>query len=114
MLNHVLMHQTVIGQEALEQLAMAGDTPDLVVGCMGGGSNFAGLSFPFSREKLAGNMEVTIRGVEPAACPTVTRGFYTYYFGDTAGMTPLLKRHTLGHDFVPDPTHAGGLRYHRM
>ncbi|KAA0233927.1 MAG: Tryptophan synthase beta chain [Acidimicrobiales bacterium] len=113
-LNHVLMHQTVIGEEALEQLALAGDTPDLIVGCMGGGSNFAGLSFPFIREKLAGNIDPTIRGVEPAACPTVTRGVYTYDFGDTAGMTPLLKMHTLGHDFVPDPIHAGGLRYHGM
>ncbi len=113
-LNHVLMHQTVIGEEAIKQMEMAGDVPDLVVGCIGGGSNFAGLSFPFIREKLAGKMNPTIRAVEPAACPTVTRGVYAYDFGDTAGMTPLLKMHTLGHDFVPDPIHAGGLRYHGM
>lgn len=113
-LNHVLLHQTVIGQEAIEQLAMAGETPDLIVGCIGGGSNFAGLTFPFLREKLAGRLDVTIRAVEPAACPTVTRGVYAYDFGDTAGMTPLMKMHTLGHDFVPDPIHAGGLRYHGM
>jgi tryptophan synthase beta chain len=113
-LNHVLMHQTIIGEEAIEQLEMAGDSPDLIVGCIGGGSNFAGLSFPFIREKLKGNLDVTIRAVEPAACPTVTRGVYAYDFGDTAGMTPLLKMHTLGHDFVPDPIHAGGLRYHGM
>ncbi len=114
MLNHVLLHQTVIGEEAIEQLALAGDTPDLIVGCIGGGSNFAGLTFPFLREKLAGRMDVTVRAVEPAACPTVTRGVYAYDFGDTAGMTPLMKMHTLGHDFVPDPIHAGGLRYHGM
>jgi tryptophan synthase beta chain len=113
-LNHVLLHQTVIGEEALEQLALAGDTPDLIVGCTGGGSNFAGLFFPFLREKLAGRMDPDIRAVEPAACPSFTRGHYAYDFGDTAGFTPLLKMHTLGHDFVPDPIHAGGLRYHGM
>ena len=113
-LNHVLLHQTVIGEEAIKQMAMAGDTPDLVVGCVGGGSNFGGLAFPFLREKLKGNLDCEIRAVEPAACPTLTRGIYTYDFGDTAGMTPLLKMHTLGHDFVPDPIHAGGLRYHGM
>ncbi|MER7543306.1 TrpB-like pyridoxal phosphate-dependent enzyme [Spirillospora sp. NPDC127506] len=113
-LNHVLLHQTVIGEEALEQLALAGDTPDLIVGCTGGGSNFAGLFFPFLREKLAGRMNPDIRAVEPAACPSFTRGHYAYDFGDTAGFTPLLKMHTLGHDFVPDPIHAGGLRYHGM
>ncbi|MCB1250424.1 MAG: TrpB-like pyridoxal phosphate-dependent enzyme [Acidimicrobiales bacterium] len=113
-LNHVLLHQTVIGEEAITQMAMAGDTPDLVVGCVGGGSNFGGLAFPFLREKLKGNLDCEIRAVEPAACPTLTRGIYTYDFGDTAGMTPLLKMHTLGHDFVPDPIHAGGLRYHGM
>ncbi len=113
-LNHVLMHQTIIGEEALLQLAKVDETPDLIVGCTGGGSNFAGLSFPFIREKLAGRMDPTIRAVEPAACPTLTRGVYAYDFGDTAGMTPLLKMHTLGHDFVPDPIHAGGLRYHGM
>jgi len=113
-LNHVLLHQTVIGEEALLQLAKVGETPDLVVGCTGGGSNFAGLSFPFLREKLAGRMSPTILAVEPASCPSLTRGVYAYDFGDTAGMTPLLKMHTLGHDFVPDPIHAGGLRYHGM
>jgi tryptophan synthase beta chain len=113
-LNHVLMHQTVIGEEAIKQLAQAGDTPDLIVGCTGGGSNFGGLAFPFLREKLAGRMDPVIRAVEPAACPSFTRGVYAYDFGDTAGFTPLLKMHTLGHEFVPDPIHAGGLRYHGM
>ncbi|TDD22085.1 TrpB-like pyridoxal phosphate-dependent enzyme [Actinomadura sp. KC06] len=113
-LNHVLMHQTVIGEEALEQLASVGDVPDLIVGCTGGGSNFAGLFFPFLREKLAGRMDPVVRAVEPEACPSFTRGRYAYDFGDTAGLTPLLKMHTLGHDFVPDPIHAGGLRYHGM
>src|SRR5262245_6026108 len=102
-LNHVLLHQTVIGEEALLQLAKAGDTPDLVVGCTGGGSNFAGLAFPIMREKLAGRMAPEIRAVEPASCPSLTRGTYAYDFGDTAGLTPLMKMHTLGHDFVPDP-----------
>jgi tryptophan synthase beta chain len=113
-LNHVLMHQTVIGEEAIKQLAEAGDTPDVIVGCTGGGSNFGGLAFPFLREKLAGRMNPVIRAVEPAACPSFTRGSYAYDFGDTAGMTPLLKMHTLGHEFIPDPIHAGGLRYHGM
>ncbi len=113
-LNHVLMHQTVIGEEALKQLAAVGETPDLIVGCTGGGSNFAGLFLPFLREKLAGRMQPVVRAVEPAACPSFTRGRYAYDFGDTAGFTPLLKMHTLGHDFVPDPIHAGGLRYHGM
>ncbi len=113
-LNHVLMHQTIIGEEALLQMAMAGDTPDLIVGCTGGGSNFAGLTFPFLREKLAGKIAPVIRAVEPDACPSLTRGTYAYDFGDTAGMTPLIKMHTLGHDFIPDPIHAGGLRYHGM
>ncbi|MFN2517651.1 MAG: TrpB-like pyridoxal phosphate-dependent enzyme [Jatrophihabitantaceae bacterium] len=113
-LNHVLLHQTVIGEEALLQLAKVGETPDLIVGCTGGGSNFAGLAFPFLREKLAGTMAPVIRAVEPAACPSLTRGVYAYDFGDTAGMTPLMKMHTLGHDFIPDPIHAGGLRYHGM
>jgi tryptophan synthase beta chain len=113
-LNHVLLHQTVIGEEALLQLAKAGDVPDVIVGCTGGGSNFAGLMFPFLREKLAGRMAPTIRAVEPEACPSLTRGRYAYDFGDTAGMTPLMKMHTLGHDFIPDPIHAGGLRYHGM
>jgi tryptophan synthase beta chain len=114
-LNHVLLHQTIIGEEALLQLAKAGeDTVDLVVGCTGGGSNFGGLAFPFLREKLAGRINPVIRAVEPASCPSLTRGEYRYDFGDTAGLTPLLKMHTLGHDFVPDPIHAGGLRYHGM
>lgn len=95
-------------------MADAGETPDVLVGCTGGGSNFAGLSFPFLREKQAGNNDVRVLAVEPAACPSLTRGRYTYDFGDTAGMTPLVKMHTLGHDFVPDPIHAGGLRYHGM
>jgi tryptophan synthase beta chain len=113
-LNHVLLHQTIIGEEALLQLAKAGDTPDLLVGCTGGGSNFGGLAFPFLRETLAGRMSPVIRAVEPASCPSLTRGTYAYDFGDTAGFTPLMKMHTLGHDFIPDPIHAGGLRYHGM
>jgi len=113
-LNHVLLHQTVIGQEALAQFAKVGLTPDVIVGCTGGGSNFAGLAFPFLREKLAGRMDVTLRAVEPASCPSLTKGVYAYDFGDTAGMTPLMKMYTLGHDFIPDPIHAGGLRYHGM
>ncbi len=113
-LNHVLLHQTIIGEEALLQLAKVGDTPDVLVGCTGGGSNFAGLSFPFLREKMAGKMNPTIRCVEPAASPSLTKGEYRYDFGDTMGMTPLVKMHTLGHSFIPDPIHAGGLRYHGM
>ncbi|TCC10828.1 TrpB-like pyridoxal phosphate-dependent enzyme [Kribbella soli] len=113
-LNHVLMHQTIIGEEALMQLAMVGETPDLIVGCTGGGSNFGGLAFPFLREKWAGRMSPVVRAVEPAACPSLTQGRYAYDFGDTLGMTPLMKMHTLGHDFIPDPIHAGGLRYHGM
>src|SRR3954469_18246628 len=113
-LNHVLLHQTVIGEEALAQFAKVGLAPDVIVGCTGGGSNFVGRAFPFLREKLAGRMDVTIRAVEPAACPSLTKGVYAYDFGDTAGMTPLMEMHTLGHDFIPDPIHAGGLRYHGM
>ncbi len=114
-LNHVVLHQTVIGEEALRQLAKAGETKvDLVVGCAGGGSNFAGLAFPFLREKLAGTQDPRILAVEPTSCPTLTRGEYRYDFGDTAGLTPLMKMYTLGHDFVPSPIHAGGLRYHGM
>ncbi|HEY1133063.1 MAG TPA: TrpB-like pyridoxal phosphate-dependent enzyme [Nocardioides sp.] len=114
-LNHVLLHQTVIGQEALTQLAKAGESgADLVIGCAGGGSNFAGLTFPFLGEKLAGRQDPRIIAVEPTSCPTLTRGEYRYDFGDTAGLTPLMKMHTLGHDFVPSPIHAGGLRYHGM
>jgi tryptophan synthase beta chain len=114
-LNHVLMHQTVIGEEALRQLAKAGENgADLVIGCAGGGSNFAGLAFPFLREKLAGSQSPRILAVEPSSCPSLTRGEYRYDFGDAVGMTPLLKMYTLGHDFVPSPIHAGGLRYHGM
>src|SRR3954467_6336619 len=113
-LNHVLLHQTVIGEEALLQLAAVDEQPDVIVGCTGGGSNFGGLAFPFLREKLAGRMAPTIRAVEPASCPSLTRGVYAYDFGDTAGLTPLFKMHTLGHRFIPDPIHAGGLRYHGM
>ena len=113
-LNHVLLHQTITGEETLKQLAMVGETADVVIGCAGGGSNFGGFAFPFAREKLAGSIDPVIRAVEPSAAPTLTQGTYRYDFGDTAGMTPLIKMHTLGHDFVPDPIHAGGLRYHGM
>jgi tryptophan synthase beta chain len=111
-LNHVLLHQTVIGQEALQQMEMAGEYPDVVVGCVGGGSNFAGISFPFIRENLRNDRSTRILAVEPASCPTLTRGRYVYDFGDTAGTTPLMKMYTLGHSFVPAGIHAGGLRYH--
>ncbi|MDF2762812.1 MAG: Tryptophan synthase beta chain [Thermomicrobiales bacterium] len=110
-LNHVLLHQTVIGQEAQQQLEMADAFPDVVIGCVGGGSNFAGISFPFVRQKLAGK-PIRIVAAEPAACPTLTRGTYAYDFGDTGQLTPLVKMHTLGHTFVPAGIHAGGLRYH--
>jgi tryptophan synthase beta chain len=110
-LNHVLLHQTVIGQEALEQMELAGAYPDVVIGCVGGGSNFAGLAFPFLREKIAGK-ELDVVATEPAACPTLTRGVFAYDFGDTSKLTPLVPMHTLGHDFIPAPIHAGGLRYH--
>jgi len=113
-LNHVLMHQTIIGEEALLQMEKAGDTPTLIVGCTGGGSNFGGLAFPFLREKMAGKISPRILAAEPESCPSLTRGTYAYDFGDTAGMTPLMKMHTLGKDFIPDPIHAGGLRYHGM
>jgi len=114
-LNHVLLHQTIIGEEARRQFQMSGERdPDLIVGCTGGGSNFAGLFLPFLRDKLSGRGNPVIRAVEPAACPSFTRGKYAYDFGDTAGLTPLLKMHTLGHEFIPDPVHAGGLRYHGM
>src|SRR5437773_2887704 len=113
-LNHVLMHQTIIGEEALVQMERAGAMPDVVVGCVGGGSNFSGLAFPFLRDRLGGRSKTRFLAVEPAASPSITRGKYTYDFGDTIGMTPLLKMHTLGHGFVPAPLHAGGLRYHGM
>jgi tryptophan synthase beta chain len=113
-LNHVLMHQTVIGQEAIEQMAMAGAYPDIIVGCTGGGSNFAGLTFPFIGAQLRGGKKVRVIAAEPAACPSLTRGKYAYDFGDTAHMTPLVKMHTLGSTFMPPGFHAGGLRYHGM
>ena len=113
-LNHVMLHQTIIGLEAKKQLAMAGEKkPDIVIGCAGGGSNFAGISFPFVCDKIHGE-NIRIIPVEPAACPTLTRGPFSYDHGDTAKMTPLLPMHTLGHTFVPPPIHAGGLRYHGM
>jgi tryptophan synthase beta chain len=111
-LNHVCLHQTVIGQETIAQMEMAGERPDVVIGCVGGGSNFAGLAFPFIRDVLRGNAQMRFLAAEPAACPTLTRGAYRYDFGDTAGLTPLMPMYTLGHDFVPPPMHAGGLRYH--
>jgi tryptophan synthase beta chain len=113
-LNHVLMHQTVIGIEAIEQMEMAGGQPDIIVGCTGGGSNFAGLSFPFIGNMLRGGKKVRVIAAEPAACPSLTRGKYAYDFGDTSHMTPLVKMHTLGSTFMPPGFHAGGLRYHGM
>jgi tryptophan synthase beta chain len=113
-LNHVLMHQTIIGVEAIKQLYMAGDYPDVIVGCTGGGSNFAGIAFPFIGEMLRGGKKVETVAVEPAACPSLTRGQYAYDFGDTGHLTPLVKMHTLGSTFVPPGFHAGGLRYHGM
>src|SRR6059036_1588330 len=114
-LNHVLLHQTVVGQEAKKQLERADAAADIVIGCAGGGSNFAGLSFPFAADKLTGkNKKVRIIAVEPSACPSLTKGKYVYDFGDTVGLTPLVKMHTLGHTFIPAPLHAGGLRYHGM
>jgi tryptophan synthase beta chain len=113
-LNHVLMHQTVIGQEALKQLELAGEYPDVVIGCAGGGSNFAGIALPFVHNNLTEGKKTRIIAVEPAACPSLTRGRYVYDFGDTIGMTPLVKMYTLGHNFIPAPFHAGGLRYHGM
>jgi len=114
-LNHVLLHQTVIGQEAQKQMELAGFRPDIVVGCAGGGSNFAGLAFPFLADKLKGSRkDLRVIAVESAACPTLTKGTFAYDFGDTAGMTPLVKMYTLGHSFVPAGIHAGGLRYHGM
>jgi len=112
-LNHVLLHQTVIGLEAQKQLAMIGEYPDVVIGCAGGGSNFAGLAIPFVRDKINGK-KMTIIASEPSSCPTLTKGPYTYDFGDTAETTPLLPMYSLGHGFVPAPIHAGGLRYHGM
>lgn len=113
-LNHVMLHQTVIGQEAMMQMELANDQPDIIIGCAGGGSNFAGISFPFIGEKLTGKRKVRVIGVEPAACPTLTKGPIAYDFGDTSHLTPLLRMHTLGSTFVPPGIHAGGLRYHGM
>ncbi len=113
-LNHVMLHQTVIGEEALRQMEMAGDYPDVVIGCVGGGSNMSGLTFPFIGEALRKGLKTRFLAVEPMACPSLTKGIYTYDFGDTVGMTPLIKMHTLGHDFMPPGIHSGGLRYHGM
>jgi len=113
-LNHVLLHQTVVGQEAKKQMEMAGVYPDYVIGCVGGGSNYAGLALPFMRDKLKDGKPTTFIAVEPTACPTVTMGRYAYDFGDTGKTTPLLRQHTLGHIFIPPAIHAGGLRYHGM
>jgi tryptophan synthase beta chain len=111
----VILHQTVVGQETIKQLEVGGaDWPDVVIGCTGGGSNFGGFAFPFLRENIVSGRKTRIVGAEPAASPSLTKGVYTYDFGDTARMTPLVKMHTLGHDFVPAPIHAGGLRYHGM
>ncbi|OIN95411.1 MAG: TrpB-like pyridoxal-phosphate dependent enzyme [Deltaproteobacteria bacterium CG1_02_45_11] len=112
-LNHVLLHQTIIGQELKKQLKIAGEKPDVIIGCCGGGSNFAGIAFPFIKDKIQGQ-KIDIIAVEPTACPTLTRGPYAYDFGDTAELTPLVKMYTLGHTFVPAGIHAGGLRYHGM
>ncbi|MBJ7535217.1 TrpB-like pyridoxal phosphate-dependent enzyme [Rhodomicrobium vannielii ATCC 17100] len=113
-LNHVMLHQTIIGEEAIKQFEMAGDDPDVVIGCTGGGSNFAGIAFPFLGLQLRGGRKRRIIAVEPASCPTLTRGTYAYDFGDTAHLTPLMKMHTLGSTFMPPATHSGGLRYHGM
>lgn len=113
-LNHVLMHQTVIGQEALEQMEMAGEYPDVVIGCAGGGSNFAGFAFPFLHQNFTNGKKTKVVTVEPSSCPTLTRGTYTFDYGDTAAMAPVVKMHTLGHSFIPPTIHAGGLRYHGM
>ena len=111
-LGHVLLHQTVIGLEAQKQMEMAGEEPDVIIGCVGGGSNFAGLAYPFMADKLAGKKDYRFLAVEPAACPTLTKGTFAYDYGDTAMMSPIVQMYTLGHDFVPAPVHAGGLRYH--
>ena len=111
-LNHVCLHQTVIGQECIEQMELAGEAPDVVIGCVGGGSNFAGIAYPFLRRRIREGIETRFVARRARACPTLTRGRYAYDFGDTVGMTPLMPMYTLGHDFVPPPVHAGGLRYH--
>jgi tryptophan synthase beta chain len=112
-LNHVLLHQTIIGQEAKKQMEMAGDYPDIIIACHGGGSNFAGIAFPFLRDKIKGERpNLRLIASEPDSCPSLTKGAREYDFGDIAGLTPLLMMHTMGHEFVPPPAHAGGLRYH--
>ena len=114
MLNHVLLHQTVIGLESQEQMAMAGEEPDVIIGCAGGGSNFAGMTFPWIGRMLRGEASYRIIAAEPEAAPSLTRGIYAYDYGDTGHMAPIVKMHTLGSDFIPEPIHAGGLRYHGM
>ena len=113
-LNHVLLHQTIIGQESIKQLEIAGDKPDVIVGCTGGGSNFAGIAFPYIGMNLRGESNIKIVAVEPANCPSLTKGKFAYDFGDTGKLTPLVKMHTLGSSFIPPGFHAGGLRYHGM
>ena len=113
-LNHVLLHQTIVGQEAMKQMEMAGDDPDIIIGCTGGGSNFAGIVFPFLGVQLRGGRKRRIVAIEPAACPSLTKGKYAYDFGDTGHLTPLVRMHTLGSTFIPPSLHAGGLRYHGM
>lgn len=113
-LNHVLLHQTVVGEEALKQMDMAGEYPDVVIGCVGGGSNFAGIAYPFLRHNLLDNQKTRLLAIEPSASPSLTKGEYTFDYGDSAKLAPVVKMYTLGHDFVPPPIHAGGLRYHGM
>jgi tryptophan synthase beta chain len=113
-LNHVLLHQTVIGEESLKQMDLAGEYPDVVIGCVGGGSNFAGIAYPFLRQNILDGQHTRLLAVEPTATPTLTKGVYTFDYGDSAKMAPIVKMYTLGHDFVPPPIHAGGLRYHGM
>jgi len=113
-LNHVLTHQSIIGEEALKQMEMSDEYPDVVIGCVGGGSNFAGIAFPFLRENLRNGTKTRLVAVEPTATPSLTKGLYTFDYGDSARMAPIVKMHTLGHDFLPPPIHAGGLRYHGM
>jgi tryptophan synthase beta chain len=113
-LNHVLLHQTVVGEESLKQMDLAGEYPDVVVGCVGGGSNFSGIAFPFIRQNLLDGQRTRLLAIEPTASPSLTKGVYTFDYGDSAKLAPVVKMHTLGHDFVPPPIHAGGLRYHGM
>jgi len=113
-LNHVLLHQTVVGEEALKQMDLAGEYPDVVIGCVGGGSNFAGIAYPFLRQNLREGQRTRLLAIEPTASPSLTKGVYTFDYGDSARMAPVVKMHTQGHGFVPAPIHAGGLRYHGM